>query len=132
MSRSDILLNLKQGIYPNRLLNPRHLEWYGQNSGKRDHMVVIGTNVWVRTKSPMPYKKIGFVKSIQCIEPGDKLTKRPAKYHIEIELLSPDNEVTIERAYTDKIITSTVLRSIGYPESEIHRTRHFGEGIYSM
>ena len=132
MPRSDIMMNLKFGEYPNILVDATHLIWYGQRSGKRDHFVVPGTNIWVREKSPQPQRNIGVVKQIVCVEKGDRAAKRPAKYEIEIDRVSSEEEIVIARSVSDKTVTATILQYLGYSSSEAQDAQYFAQGIYSM
>lgn len=130
--RSDIMMNIMSGEYPNIQVDATHLIWYGQKSGKRDHFVVPGTNIWVREKSPQPQRYIGVVKQIVCVQQGDKAAKRPAKYEIEIERVSSENEIVIERSASDRTVTATILQYLGYSSSEVQDAQYFAQGIYSM
>ena len=130
--RSDLMMNLKFGEYPNILVDATHLIWYGQRSGKRDHFVVPGTNIWVREKSPQPQRNIGVVKQIVCVEKGDRAAKRPAKYEIEIDRVSSDEEIVIARSAGDRSVTATILQYLGYSSSEAQDAQYFAQGIYSM
>lgn len=130
--RSDIMMNIMSGEYPNILVDETHLIWYGQKSGKRDYLVVPGTNIWVRDNSPHPQRYIGVVKQIVCVQQGDKTAKRPAKYEIEIERVSSENEIVIARSVGDRTVTATILQSLGYPSSEVQDAQYFAQGIYSM
>jgi hypothetical protein len=130
--RSDIMMNIMSGEYPNILVDETHLIWYGQKSGKRDYLVVPGTNIWVRDNSPHPQRYIGVVKQIVCVQQGDKTAKRPAKYEIEIERVSSENEIVIARSVGDRTVTATILQYLGYPSSDVQDAQYFAQGIYSM
>ena len=131
--RSDIMMNLKSGKYPNILVDETHLIWYGQSCGRRDHLVVPGTNIWGREKSPQPQRYIGVVKQIVCVQQGDKAANRPAKYEIEIDRVSSENEIVIARSAGDRSVTATILQYLGYPSSDVQDAQgYFPQGIYSM
>ena len=131
--RSDIMINLRYGKYPNIQVDATHLIWYGQKSGKRDHLVVPGTYTWVREKSPHPQRNIGVVKQIVCVQQGDKAANRPAKYEIEIERFSSENEIVIARSVDDITVTATILQYLGYPSSDVQDAQStYAQGIYSM
>lgn len=115
------------------MVDDTHLIWFGQTCGKRDRFVVPGTYTWVREKSPQPQRNIGVVKQIVCVQQGDKAAKRPAKYEIEIERFSSENEIVIARSVDDKTVTATILKYLGYPSSDVQDAQStFAEGIYSM
>ena len=126
------MMNLKSGKYPNILVDANHLIWYGQESGEEDHLVVPGTNIWVREKSPQPQRNIGVVKQIVCVQQGDKAAKRPAKYEIEIELVSSDTVIVIAKSTGNRSVTASVLQYLGYSSSEVQGAQYFAHGIYSM
>ena len=125
-------MNIMSGEYPNIQVDATHFIWYGQKSGKRDHLVVPGTGTWVREKSPQPQRYIGVVKQIVCVQQGDKAAKRPAKYEIEIERVSSENEIVIERSASDRTVTATILQYLGYSSSDVQDAQYFAQGIYSM
>ena len=133
-TRSDIMMNLTNGEYPNVMVDETHLIWFGQRSGKRDHLVVPGTNVWVRKKSPHPQANIGVVKQIVCVQQRDNATKRPAKYEIELERHSSETEIVIARSVRDNTVTATILQYLGYPSSDVRDADQpqRAQGIYSM
>lgn len=134
MAKSMIFVTLSDGPYSDRWLsepegNVRCLQWCGQNSGADDHLVIEGTQIWMRKKAADKFfDHVGDIQEIMMTEPNDphRLGARHATYRILVEL--NDTPARIYRAQGERYTHWAVLRHIGIqPTGSIH----FPRGIYS-
>jgi hypothetical protein len=124
--RSLIFITLTNGEYADRRISNEKYFWCGQNTCLRDHLVIPGTEVWLReNKSHLKFTNIGKVISKILIRPHDAVSKICATYELDLELHS--NPVTIKKDISDRNTHATVLRHSGYPPEP----SPFPHGIYA-
>ena len=109
--------------YNNHYLSPSELNWCGQKSGTRDHMVGPGTIVCVRKNSNvLKFTHIGTVISKE--ELRARSATECARYKLVLKINAP---LIIARAHGDRLTHNAVLRHFGFPEEKAY----FPNGIYS-
>lgn len=108
------------------------LFYNGQNSGRRDYYISIGTEVWYRqSKKHMYFKNIGKVKNIICLRNHSPKTNTmpavPSLYALKIK--KSTNPVTINKEEDDKFTHQAVFRYSGFPDSPFPPPP---QGIYAI
>lgn len=130
MPGSMIFVTLSGGPYADAWMDQENLRWCGQESGKEDHLVVPGTQIWLREKSSqMFFDHVGNVSSIEQVRPHDPLREkgdRHAVYCVRVDRVKP---LRISRAEGDNVTHWAVLRYLGVNE---RGSAHFPRGIYAI
>jgi hypothetical protein len=124
-----IFVTLSGGPYADAWIDAGNLlRWCGQESGKEDHLVVPGTQIWLREKSSqMFFDHVGNVSTIEQVRPHDPLRQgdRHAVYTLRVDRTKP---LRISRAEGDPVTHWAVLRHLGVTQ----RSAHFPRGIYAI
>ena len=128
-----IIFSTKGGEYKDDSYDPdTHILFYnGQASGKRDHMIDVGAEVWYRTSTKdLYFCNIGTVAQKTLMRrrvPRDGNQKAvPALYRLLIN--EHPVQVTIQRAPNVKYTHESVLRYNGSTEI----IRSFPQGLYEI
>jgi len=122
---ASVIFITKGGPYPDEWLGDevefiRPMRWYGQNKGRKDHLVRPGTFVAMREKkTARSFTIVGVVETIEKVEDG-----KPSMYRLNVRMQEPE---MIPRAPGDKFTHSATLRRLGIPVP----SAGVAEGIYS-
>jgi hypothetical protein len=109
---SIIFSTHKNGSYRDRWESATEMIYYGQNCGKRDGIIKLGTLVAVRpNKSARYFVIVGIISQKICTRDREK--KIPAEYKLSIDIY--DVPIKIHKDPADKFTHNAVLRSIGLP-----------------
>ena len=117
---SLIFVTLKDGEYADRFTNPARTElfWCGQRKGQRDHIVEVGTDVWVRNnKNEKSFTRIGRVLTKTRIREQDSLRGRGDEYATyTLTLHTYNTPIKVCKEAGDRYTHNTVLRTVGFNE----------------
>ena len=135
MTTSMIFVTLSEGPYNDRWLSEpegdiRCLQWCGQNKGRRDYLVVEGTQVWMRNKATdMFFDHVGDIQDILMTEPNDPRRER-GRQHATYRVLVKLQEIPLRiyRSQGEHFTHWAVLRHIGILPTKLPSMT---EGIYS-
>lgn len=131
MPGSMIFVTLSGGPYADAWMDQENLRWCGQESGKEDHLVGPGTQIWLREKSShMFFDHVGNVSTIEQVRPHDPLRQgdKHAVYTIRVDRTKP---LRISRAEGDPVTHWAVLRHLGVNDNQ-RGSAHFPRGIYAI